>query len=195
MPHTKLNDQVEFLYSLEMAMLLRESGKNVEAVKWMKKSEFFLKKIKNPNHSDAARLYILLGKHSYETRDSINAIRYFSKSIKILSENSLPEKMAKITSYPIFSLHTCSAGNLKMAGQAEAKADSAYLTITNKNHPSLLNFYLNLSFIYLNYNLNINKAETALHFASEIINKYYSSADPDYGLLYCYKGTIGLSGT
>ncbi len=186
----KDEDKVEFLYSLEMAMLLRVSGKNVEAVKWMKKSEFFLKKIKNPNHSDAARLYIMLGKHSYETRDSINAIGYFSKSVKILSENSLPEKMAKITTLSYLQLAYLFSENVKMAEQAESKADSAYLTITNKNHPSLLDFYLNLSFIYLNYSLNINKAESALHFASEIINKYYSSADPDYGLLFCYKGQL-----
>jgi CHAT domain-containing protein len=186
----KADDQVEFLYSLEMAMLLRETGKNEEACIWMKKSEFFLKKIKNPNHSDAARLYNMLGKHSYETRDSIYAIRYFSKSIKILSENSMLEKMAKITSQSYLHLAYLFSENAKMASLAEAKADSAYLTIVNKNHPSLLSFYLNLAFIYLNYNLNINKAESALHFATAIINKYYSSADPAYGRLFCYKGQL-----
>jgi CHAT domain-containing protein/tetratricopeptide (TPR) repeat protein len=187
---SKPDDRIEFLYSLDMAMLLRESGKNEEAGKWMKKSEFFLKKIKNPNHSDASRLYNILGKHSYETRDSIHAIGYFSKSINILSENSLPEKMAKITSVSYLQLAYLFSENVKMAKQAEAKADSAYLTIAKKNHPSLLDFYLNLSYIYLNYSLNINKAESALHFASAIINKYYSSADPDYGLLFCYKGQL-----
>ncbi len=186
----KADDQVEFLYSLEMAMLLRESGKNEEAVQWMKKSEFFLKRIKNPNRSDAARLYNMLGKHSYEKRDSIHAIGYFSKSAKILTENSLPEKMARITSQSYLQLAYLFSENTKMAGHAEAKADSAYLTIANKNHPSLLDFYLNLSFIYLNYSLNIKKAESALHFASAIINKYSSSADPDYGLLFCYKGQL-----
>ena len=186
----KTDDQVEFLYSLEMAMLLRESGKNEEAVKWMKKSEFFLKKINNPEHSDAARLYIMLGKHSYETRDSINAIGYFSKSVKILSENSLPEKMAKIISLSYLQLPYLFSENVKMAEQSEVNADSVCRTIANKNHPSLLDYYLNLSFIYLNYSLNINKAESALHFAAAIINKYYSSADPDYGLLYCYKGQL-----
>ena len=186
----KAEDQIEFLYSLDMALILRESGKVEEASKWMKKSVFFLKKIKNPNQSDAARLFNMLGKHSYETRDSNHAIEYFSKSIKILSENSLPEKMARINAQSYLRLACLFSGNLKMAGVVEAKADSAYLTIANKNHPSLLDFYLNLSFIYLNYNLNINEAETALRFASGIINKYYSSANPNYGLLFCYKGQL-----
>ncbi len=52
--------------------------------------------------------------------------------------------------------------------------DSAFQAIINKNHPSLFNFYLNLSFIYLNYNFNIQKAEKALYFASEIANNYCS---------------------
>ena len=186
----KADDKIEFLYSLEMAMLLRESGKNEEAAKWMKRSESFLKTIENPVHQDAAKLYDLLGQHSYETRDSINAIRYFAKSIKILSENSLPEKIAKITSISHLQLAYLFAGNIKMAGQMQVKTDSSLLAISNKNHPSLLNYYLNLSFIYLNYSLNVKKAETALRYASEILNKYYSSADQEYGLLYCYKGQL-----
>jgi CHAT domain-containing protein len=184
------DDKVEFLYSLEMAMLLRESGKNREAVKWMKKSEYFLMKIKDPVPMEAARLYVLLGKNSYESRDSVNAIQYFNKSIKILSPDLLPQRMAKITSLSYLQLVFLFSGNKKMAALTEATADSIYLTVLNKNHPSLLNYYLNLSFIYLNYNLNVNRAETALHFASEIINRYYSAADPDYGLLYCYKGQL-----
>jgi CHAT domain-containing protein len=186
----KPDDRIEFLYSLEMAMLLRESGNNEEAGRWMKKSELFLTKIKNPAHLDAAKLFCLLGKSSYETMDSINAIRYFAKSIKILSDNSLPEKMASITSISYLHLAYLFSGNMKMATEAELRSDSAYQTILNKNHPSLLDYYLNLSFLYLNYSLNINKAETALLFASEIINKYTSSTDPHYGLLYCYKGQL-----
>lgn len=183
-------DQVEFLYSLEMATLLRETGKNAEAVKWMKKSEINLRQLKNPGHSDAAKLYCLLGKHSYEMRDSINAILYFRKSIQILSENSLQEKMAKITSLSYLQLAYLFSGNTILAGQAEVKADSLKQTIPNKDHPSLLTFYLNYSFIFLNYNLNVYKAENALRFASEILKKYYPYSSPEYGLLYCYKGQL-----
>ena len=185
-----VEDRIEFLYSLKMGMLLREFGKNEEAAKWLEKSEFFLKKIENPAHLDAARLYDLLGRNSYETRDSTNAIRYFNKSINILSENSLQEKIAKITSQSYLQLAYLFTGNLKMADKAEAMADSAYLTIANKYHPSLLNFYLNLSFIYLNFNLKVNRAETTLRFATKIINIYYPPTDSDYGLLYCYKGQL-----
>ncbi len=140
------NNELEFLYSLAMARMLRESGKNGEAVKWMKKSELFVRKINNPENPDVAKLYILLGRHSYETQDSINAIRYFSKSMNILSGNSLQDKMAKITSFSYLQLAYLFYGNFNKARQVEAKADSTYLTITEKNHPSLLNFYLNTSF-------------------------------------------------
>jgi CHAT domain-containing protein/tetratricopeptide (TPR) repeat protein len=190
--HTADNtdEQFDFLFSLEMATLLRKSGKNEEALKWMKKSELFLLKIKYPTSLCVARLYILLGKNYYESRDSLNAIQYFSKSIKILSSDLLPEKIAKITSLSYLHLVYLFSENKKMAARTEEKADSIYSSIQNKNHPALLNYYLNLSFIYLNYSLNINRAQSALEFASEIINKYYSPADPDYGLLYCYKGQL-----
>jgi CHAT domain-containing protein len=184
------NNELEFLYSLEMAMMLRESGKIGEAFKWMKKSESYIRNINNPAQLDVAKLYVLLGRHSYETKDSINAVGYFRKSIKILSGNSLQEEMAKITSLSYLQLEYLFYGNFNKARQVEVKADSAYLKITEKSHPSLLTFYLNIALLNLNYNLNSNKAETALHFASEIINKHFTTANPDYGLLYCYKGQL-----
>ncbi len=186
----KTDEEINFLYFLDMAMVLRESGKNAEAVQWMKKSEICLKKVKNPYQTDAARLYLLLGKSSYETRDSINAIRYFSKSIKVLSGNSLPEKMAKLTGLSYLQLAYLFAQKPEKAAQTEEKTDSAFQATINKNHPSLFNFYLNLSFIYLNYNFNIQKAEKALFFASEIANNYCSPSNPKYGLLYCYKAQL-----
>jgi tetratricopeptide (TPR) repeat protein len=187
---TKYINETDFLYCLDMAMVLRKSGKNTEGIQWLKKSEFFLKKLKNPWPADVARLYLLLGKSSYEKRDSVNAIRYFSKSIHVLSENSLPEKTAKLTSLSYLQLAYLFSGNIRMAKRIEAKTDSVLHSIVNKNHPSLFNFYLNLSFIYLNYKFNIHKAEDALDLASEIINKCCSSTDPDYGLLYCYKAQL-----
>ncbi len=186
----KANDQIEFLYALDMAMVMREFGKNEEAFLWMRKSELLLGNIENPKNTDVARLFTMLGKHNYEARDSINSIRYFNKSINTLSENSLSEKIAKITSQSYIQLAYLFAGNLKMSGQVEGMADSVYKRIVDKIHPGLLNFYLNNAFIYLNYNYNIHKAKTALHFASIIINKYYPPEDPNYGLLFFYNGQL-----
>ncbi len=185
----KADEQLDFLHSLQMAMLLRKSGKTKESGTWLKNSELMLLKVKNPEHLDAAKLYMLLGKHCFESRDSIHAIQYFQKSIKILSAESMPERIAKITSLSYLQMVYLFSGNKRMAGHTEAKADSVYHTISNKNHPALLRYYLNLSFIYLNYNLNINRAQTAIQYASEIIN-HYSPTDPDYGLLFCYHGQL-----
>jgi CHAT domain-containing protein len=184
-----INNRIEFMYSLEKAMLFRVYGKHINAGEWLFKSEFFLKKIKNPEDLDAAKLYTLMGRYYYEKGDSSNAVRYFSKSIKTLSDNSLPGKMAKLTNLSYLQLACLFSGDLKRAGYVEASVDSAYLNTANKYHPYLLRFYLNSAFINLNYNLNSNKARTALYFASAILNKYHSSAD-DYGLLYCYKGQL-----
>ncbi len=183
-------NELNFLYSLNMALVLREKGRNIEAVKWIRRSEYFLKMIKNPRPIDAARFYFLSGKFRYETRDSINAIRYFKKSIKILSENSLPEKTERLTCLSYLQLAYLFAGNPDQARVIEAKSDSVYQSLANKNHPSLINYYLNQSFIYLNYDFNIHKAEKALQFSTEIVHKFYSSIYSNYGLLYCYKAQL-----
>jgi CHAT domain-containing protein len=180
--------RIAFLFALDKGILLRQSGQNRKSSQWLNKA-ITLKKVTSGHCKiDVARLYIALGDASFDVVDSINAIRYYEKAISVLSGKSQIERMLKINCLSSLQLACYYFNHKDIAMEAKSQVDYLITSIKNPNHPILLEYYLNLTSIYLNKQYNLLLAKQTLEKATMILEKYYHLDYCKQGLLFYYQG-------
>jgi len=179
---------LEFLYNMNMGIIIFNTRERNTAILWFQKAEAMLAKREITNELDIARFLISFGNYYFGAYDSVNTIKYYKRAINILKGNTLQEKTLKLTLLSNIQIAAYYFNQGNLLSQAKSDCEVIVESITNLEHPALLNYYLNFASFYLNTDNNCLQSKQAIEKASIILEKYYPKEFKKFGLLFYFQG-------
>ncbi len=179
---------LNILYALNKGIYLFQMGDKLEGQKWLDKAKNSIINNDSIPKIDFVRLFIALGKESFETRDFISCLHNYFQSLSQKMGNSVIEENTKLICLGRIQLAAYYFNKLDTFKWAKAISDSIFNNLDNQNNPQLLGYYFSLTAIYLNRDINLSLARNTMNHITDILQKYYFPGYYKYGLLYYYQG-------
>jgi CHAT domain-containing protein len=178
----------DYRLALDSGILLRQLDRTIDSYRWFQKAKVLLDLTHDQNNDIAAGLYFYLGTECYEFNNCLNALQFFNKVINSLSDSSQSNEILKLNCFSYIQMIGNSLNRADVSVHAKKCCDALLSKIINPYHPSLLTCYFNMTSLHLNSQNEMWFAKEMLDKAAEILKRYYTTENKNFGVLYYYEG-------